>query len=150
MPWIRESMLALISALLVPVGCAGPSSAAPQYFTVGSTGHSSSFGGLDRSFRSCVPAGCTAVLVVPIRPNGPTAGISWRTARSSWWLKPTGWPRVECARWPLWKAGAARHRRRRTSVARQPAGPRGSDPPSGALDAMTTLWAFFAAHPRVR
>jgi polyhydroxybutyrate depolymerase len=26
----------------------------------------------------------------------------------------------------------------------------GADPPSGALDATTTLWAFFAAHPRVR
>jgi polyhydroxybutyrate depolymerase len=26
----------------------------------------------------------------------------------------------------------------------------GADPPSDALDATTTLWAFFAAHPRVR
>ena len=26
----------------------------------------------------------------------------------------------------------------------------GADPPSGALDATATFWAFFAAHPRVR
>jgi polyhydroxybutyrate depolymerase len=59
-------LLAPISALLVLVGGAGPSSAAPQYFTVGPTGHSSSFGGLDRSFRLYVPAGLppSAPLVV--------------------------------------------------------------------------------------
>ncbi len=50
-------LLALGVALLLLVGCSGPSSATPQGFTVGSTAHSISAGGLDRSYRVYVPAG---------------------------------------------------------------------------------------------
>jgi polyhydroxybutyrate depolymerase len=63
-------LLALISALLVLAGCVGPSSAAPQDFTVGSTGHSISFGGLDRSFRLYVPAGLPASAPLVVMLHG--------------------------------------------------------------------------------
>jgi polyhydroxybutyrate depolymerase len=50
-------IVALLAALLLTAGCAAPSSAAPQGFTAGSTSHSLSFGGLDRSYLLYVPDG---------------------------------------------------------------------------------------------
>jgi len=52
------------------MGCAGPSSDAPQDFTVGSTGHSISFGGLDRSFRLYVPTGLPASAPLVVMLHG--------------------------------------------------------------------------------
>lgn len=46
---------ALLGLLLVVVGCSAPGSAAPQGFTVGSTDHALTFGGLDRSYRLYIP-----------------------------------------------------------------------------------------------
>lgn len=48
---------ALLAVLLLVAGCAPRGSAAPQGFTAGSTLHTISFGGLDRSYRVYVPAG---------------------------------------------------------------------------------------------
>ncbi|MFY9921452.1 MAG: PHB depolymerase family esterase, partial [Mycobacterium sp.] len=48
---------ALLGLLLVVVGCSAPGSAAPQGFTVGSTDHALTFGGLDRSYRLYIPDG---------------------------------------------------------------------------------------------
>jgi poly(3-hydroxybutyrate) depolymerase len=50
-------LAALLGALLVLAGCAAPVSAAPQGFADGSTVHTMSFGGLDRSYRLYIPAG---------------------------------------------------------------------------------------------
>ena len=47
----------LIAVVLAMAGCAGPSIAGPQDFTVGSTAHSINVGGLDRGYRLYVPAG---------------------------------------------------------------------------------------------
>ena len=48
---------ALLAVFLLIAGCAPRGSAAPQGFTAGSTLHTISFGGLDRSYRVYVPAG---------------------------------------------------------------------------------------------
>ena len=50
-------IIALVGALLAMAGCAVPGSAAPQGFAEGSTLHTMSFGGLNRSYRLYIPAG---------------------------------------------------------------------------------------------
>ena len=60
----------MIAALLVLVGCGGPSSAAPQGFTVGSTAHAMSVGGLDRGYRLYVPAGLSASAPLVVMLHG--------------------------------------------------------------------------------
>jgi polyhydroxybutyrate depolymerase len=77
-------LLALISALLVLAGCTGPSSAAPQGFTAGSTAHSISFGGLERSYRLYVPAGLQAAAPLVIMLHGGF-GSAAQAERSYGW-----------------------------------------------------------------
>jgi polyhydroxybutyrate depolymerase len=50
-------LIGLIGVLIIAAGCAVPGSAAPQGFSVGSTVHTMSFGGLDRTYRLYIPAG---------------------------------------------------------------------------------------------
>jgi polyhydroxybutyrate depolymerase len=54
---VAVRLAALLGALLVLAGCSAPVSAAPQGFTAGSTVHTMSFCGLDRSYRLYMPAG---------------------------------------------------------------------------------------------
>jgi len=47
----------LLGVLLIVAGCAAPGSAAPLSFVEGSTSHTMSVGGLDRSYRLYIPPG---------------------------------------------------------------------------------------------
>jgi polyhydroxybutyrate depolymerase len=47
----------ILGVLLIVAGCAAPGSAAPLGFVEGSTSHTMSAGGLDRSYRLYIPAG---------------------------------------------------------------------------------------------
>jgi len=63
-------LFVLIAALVAVVGCAGPSSAAPQDFAVGSTVHSLNVGGLDRGYRLYVPDGLPASAPLVVMMHG--------------------------------------------------------------------------------
>ena len=65
-------------------GCASPSPAAPQGFTVGSTRHSTSFGGLDRSYRLYVPEGLPAPAPLVVMLHGGF-GSAEQAERSYGW-----------------------------------------------------------------
>ncbi len=54
---VAARFAALLALLLIVSGCSAPGSAAPQGFTVGSTNHFLTFGGLDRSYRLYLPEG---------------------------------------------------------------------------------------------
>jgi polyhydroxybutyrate depolymerase len=56
-PCLSDSLRCWLALLLVAAGCSAPGSAAPQGFTVGSTTHTMSFGGVDRSYRIYIPEG---------------------------------------------------------------------------------------------
>ncbi len=49
--------IVLLALLVLVSSCSAPGSAAPQAFTVGSTSHALSWGGLDRSYRLHIPDG---------------------------------------------------------------------------------------------
>jgi polyhydroxybutyrate depolymerase len=59
----------LFGALLLAAGCSAPGSAAPG-FTVGSTEHSMSFGGLDRAYRLYIPDGVNAPAPLVVMLHG--------------------------------------------------------------------------------
>jgi polyhydroxybutyrate depolymerase len=67
---VAARIAALLGALLIVAGCAAPSSAAPQGFIEGSTSHSLTFGGLDRSYRLYVPAGLSASAPLVVMLHG--------------------------------------------------------------------------------
>lgn len=72
-------LVALLGILLL-AGCSGSGSAAPQSFAVGSTMHTTTFGGLDRSYRVYIPDGVAtpAPLVVMLHGGFGSAGQAER------------------------------------------------------------------------
>jgi PAP2 superfamily len=56
-PYRGEVAARILGVLLIVAGCAAPGSAAPLGFVEGSTSHTMSAGGLDRSYRLYIPAG---------------------------------------------------------------------------------------------
>lgn len=62
--------IALLGLLLVAAGCAIPGSAAPQGFAEGSTLHTMSFGGLNRSYRLYIPAGLASPAPLVVMMHG--------------------------------------------------------------------------------
>lgn len=61
---------ALLAFVLVVSGCSAMGSAAPQGFTVGSTNHSLSFGGLDRAYRLYLPDGLPVAAPLVVMLHG--------------------------------------------------------------------------------
>jgi polyhydroxybutyrate depolymerase len=67
---VAARIVALLGVLLVAAGCAVPGSAAPQGFTEGSTLHTMSYGGLNRSYRLYIPADLPATAPLVIMLHG--------------------------------------------------------------------------------
>jgi polyhydroxybutyrate depolymerase len=67
---VPARIVALLGVLLVAAGCAVPGSAAPQGFTEGSTLHTMSYGGLNRSYRLYLPADLPATAPLVIMLHG--------------------------------------------------------------------------------
>src|SRR5882757_3169767 len=77
-------LTALFAALLVVAGCAAPGSAAPPEFGAGSTAHSLSAGGLDRSYRLYVPDGVASPAPLVVMLHGGF-GSGQQAERSYGW-----------------------------------------------------------------
>jgi polyhydroxybutyrate depolymerase len=68
---VAARLAAVCGVLLVAAGCAVPGSAAPpQTFAGGSTRHSLSFGGLDRSYRLYIPTGLASPAPLVVMLHG--------------------------------------------------------------------------------
>jgi polyhydroxybutyrate depolymerase len=77
-------LAALLGALLLTAGCAASGSAAPQGFTVGSTVHTMSFGGLDRAYGLYIPDGLSAPAPLVVMLHG-AFGSAQQAERAYGW-----------------------------------------------------------------
>ena len=67
---VTARIVALLGVLAVAAGCTVPGSAAPQGFTAGSSLHTMSFAGRDRTYRVYVPDGVSAPAPLVVMLHG--------------------------------------------------------------------------------